>query len=77
MPPKTLEAVQDHAEFDGNTITDETIEHAQSVIDAMGSVGVDYDDVVDQLEREGVAAFEKSWLQLLDSVQAAMDRSRA
>lgn len=77
MPPKTLEAVQDHAEIDGNTITDETIEHAQSVIDAMGSVGVDYDDVVDQLEREGVAAFEKSWLQLLDSVQAAMDRARA
>jgi len=75
MPPATLAAVYDHGSIAGVTISDDPAA-AQEVIDTMQRVGVDYDEVVAELEREGVAAFEKSWLQLLDSVQAAMDRAR-
>jgi transaldolase len=75
MPPATLEAMHDHGVIDGVMITDR-LDEAAEVIDAMGRVGIDYDEVVDELEREGVAAFEKSWEQLLDSVAVALDQER-
>jgi transaldolase len=37
-------------------------------MDDLATVGVDYDDVIAVLEREGVEKFEKSWEELLDSV---------
>jgi len=75
MPPATLDAVHDHGSIAGVTIgADPT--RAQAVIDSMQRLGISYHEVVEQLEREGVAAFEKSWRQLFDSVQAAMDRTR-
>jgi transaldolase len=42
---------------------------AQKVLDDLAAAGVDYDDVVDVLEREAVEKFEASWIQVLDAVQ--------
>ena len=35
--------------------------------------GIDYDDVIEVLEREGVEKFEKSWNELLETVKGQLD----
>jgi transaldolase len=40
---------------------------------ALKAIGVDYDDVVDLLEKEGVAKFSASWQELLTEVQSALE----
>jgi len=45
MPEKTLQAVDDHAEITGDTVTGADVE-AQQVLDELKSAGIDYDDVV-------------------------------
>jgi transaldolase len=42
------------------------------VFDELAEVGVDYDDVTDTLEREGVEKFEDSFRELLDSMAAKL-----
>lgn len=73
MPEATLEAVADHGEIPGDTVHG-TYEQARKDLDALTSVGVDYDDVVQVLEDEGVEKFEKSWKDLLDSTRAELER---
>ncbi|MBO1754116.1 transaldolase [Allobranchiibius sp. CTAmp26] len=72
MPPKTLDAVADHAEVDGDQVTPHYAD-AKAMLDALEGVGVSYSDVVKVLEDEGVDKFEKSWAELLDSVQGELD----
>jgi transaldolase len=45
---------------------------AKAVMDAVAAAGVDYDDVVQLLEDEGVEKFEASWKELLDTVAASL-----
>ncbi|MGH8869605.1 MAG: transaldolase [Actinomycetes bacterium] len=73
MPEPTLDAVADHGEVRGDTVRGAYAE-AQAVLDRLAGLGVDYDDVVTLLEVEGVEKFEASWTELLDSVQAELDR---
>ena len=42
----------------------------------LAEVGVDMDDVADQLEREGVASFQKSFDELLDALAGEGRRAR-
>ena len=74
MPGKTLEATVDHGELRGDTITGGYAE-AQQVLDDLERVGVSYPEVVDLLEVEGVDKFEKSWDELLQSVQGELDKA--
>ncbi|WP_298886344.1 transaldolase [uncultured Serinicoccus sp.] len=74
MPGKTLEATVDHAELRGDTITG-TYDEAQQVLDDLERVGVSYAEVVEQLEVEGVDKFEKSWSELLGTVQDELDKA--
>lgn len=74
MPSKTLEATVDHGELRGDTITGSYAE-AQQVLDDLERVGVSYPEVVDLLEVEGVDKFEKSWEELLQSVQGELDKA--
>ncbi|MGB3829272.1 MAG: transaldolase [Ornithinimicrobium sp.] len=76
MPAKTMDAAQDHAEITGDTVTG-NYEHAQEVLDSLERVGVSYADVVEVLEEEGVEKFEKSWSELLDTVQSELDKAKA
>jgi transaldolase len=71
MPEKTLEAMADHGVVEGDTVTTR-VEDAQDVLDALAKVGIDYDDVIETLEREGVEKFEKSWQELLETVRAEL-----
>jgi transaldolase len=68
MPVETVEAFQDHG------VVAETLEQgldeARALLDELARVGVDYDDVTDTLEREGVQKFADSFEELLDGIQA-------
>lgn len=66
LPEKTLQAVADHGEIRGDTVTG-TAAAAKEVFDQLAAVGVDLDDVFAVLEREGVEKFEKSWEELLSA----------
>jgi transaldolase len=74
MPEKTLDAVIDHGEIRGDTVTDAYAE-ATEVLDALERLGVSYTEVTDLLEREGVAKFEKSWESLLDGVRTELGKA--
>ncbi len=68
MPENTLDAVAQHSDLRGDTVTG-TAAEAQKVFDDLVAVGIDIDDVFITLENEGVEKFEKSWEELLDSVK--------
>ena len=74
-PEKTILAYADHGETRGDTVTG-SYEQAQEVLDSLAALGIDYNDVVEVLESEGVDKFEKSWTQLLDSVRAQLGSER-
>lgn len=60
MPEATLRAVADHGEVPTDSIRS-AYDDAQSVLDGLERVGVDYADVVQTLEDQGVATFDASW----------------
>ena len=43
----------------------------------LAAVGIDLDDVVQVLEDEGVEKFEKSWQELVDTIQGQLDKARS
>lgn len=75
MPEKTLMATFDHGTVSGDTITPH-VAAAREFFVRLASVGVDIDDVTDQLEREGVDKFIDSWGELLETVNAALEANR-
>jgi transaldolase len=68
MPEETIRAFEDHGEVAPTLERD--VEDAQRVFDRIAEAGVDYDDVVLVLEREGVQKFSDSFAELLDGVRA-------
>jgi transaldolase len=69
MPLETIEAFQDHGEVRGDTVT-EGVKKAHEFLEELAAVGVDYDDVTETLEQEGVQKFADSFTELLDGVRA-------
>jgi len=76
MPEATLQAVFDHGKVRGDTITG-AYGDAQGVLDALKSAGVEYDDVVQVLEDEGLEKFEQAWTDLIESVTDQMEKAGA
>jgi transaldolase len=68
MPQETIEAFQDHGRV-AETLT-KGIDEAREVFERLAKVGVDYDDVVETLEREGVQKFADSFEELLEGVRS-------
>lgn len=66
MPEKTLDAVADHGEVTGDTISGKGVE-SQEVFDKLSAIGIDITDVFITLENEGVEKFEASWNELLEA----------
>jgi transaldolase len=75
MPGETIAAFQDHGEIRGDTLL-EGVDEARALLGRLAEVGVDYDDVVETLEEEGVQKFADSFAELLEGV-AAKRRSLA
>ncbi|HEX4690729.1 MAG TPA: transaldolase [Solirubrobacteraceae bacterium] len=72
MPRETVEAVLDHGEIRGDTLA-EDLEGARKVLDDFKAAGIDYDDVVATLEREGVEKFAKSFRDLFSDLESKRD----
>jgi len=68
MPEQTIMAYQDHGEPQVRLTSG--LDEAQRVFDELERAGVDYDDVTDTLEREGVEKFATSFAELLEALSA-------
>jgi transaldolase len=72
MPEATLNATADHGEITGDTVTGGYAQ-ARADLAAVEALGISYDEVVQQLEDEGVAKFEVAWNDLLAAVTKSLD----
>jgi transaldolase len=71
MPEATINATADHGELRGDTVHG-TYDASRKVFADLEALGIGYDDVVQVLEDEGVAKFEASWNELLDTIKTQM-----
>ena len=67
LPPKTIDAFRDHGVV-GNTLQ-EGLESAPALLEQFGKYGIDLNMIFDQLQQEGVKAFEISYLDLLRAIE--------
>lgn len=75
MPEKTLEATFDHGVVTGDTITG-GYDEARAVFAGLADLGIDFTDVTQVLEDEGVAKFIDSWHDLLTQVAEGLEAQR-
>jgi transaldolase len=68
MPEETIRAFQDHGNV-AETLT-QGVDEARKLLDDLRQAGIDYDDVTDTLEREGVQKFSDSFAELLDGIKS-------
>ena len=68
MPEETIRAFQDHGEVELTLTKD--VDAAHKLFDDLAAAGVDYDDVSNTLEREGVQKFSDSFDELLEGIRA-------
>ena len=71
MPEATLDAVADHGQIPDDSIHG-TYDQSQSVLREFAALGIDYHNVVQVLEDQGVRAFEASWDQLGQRLATAL-----
>jgi transaldolase len=69
MPLETIRAFQDHGEVRDDTILD-GVKKARKLLEKLAEAGVDYDDVTETLEQEGVQKFSDSFDQIVESIRA-------
>jgi transaldolase len=69
MPIETIEAYQDHG-TPPMAFGPEEMAAAETTLAAMAEVGVDYDDVMDTLETEGVEKFISAWDEVVADVES-------
>jgi transaldolase len=69
MPLETIRAFQDHGEVRGDTVLD-AVGEASKLLEQLAEAGVDYDDVTETLEEEGVQKFADSFEQIVESIRA-------
>jgi transaldolase len=69
MPLETVKAFQDHGKTRGDTVV-EHVDEARKLLVQLAKVGLDYDDVTETLELEGVQKFADSFEELLEGVRS-------
>jgi transaldolase len=67
MPIETIEAFQDHGTVE-ETLT-QGLDEAHALFGELDAAGIDYADVTDTLEREGVEKFADSFRQLREGIE--------
>ncbi|MFG1807631.1 transaldolase [Streptomyces sp. NPDC049040] len=81
MPGSTLEAFADHGTLPAQPPATIGYGAAAAHLEALAAIGIDFTDVTDTLEREGLTKFEDSWAELGETVHREMhptedDRAR-
>lgn len=72
MPPNTVDAFRDHGVV-ANTLEADVAE-AQLILDNLAELGIHLDEVTEQLQVDGVAAFAKSFETLMTAIAAKRER---
>lgn len=72
MPEATIDAYQDHGPLYPTILDMDQMGSANAVLERLAEVGVDYDDVTETLEREGVQKFIEAFNEMI----ADIDRKR-
>ncbi|MFE4799777.1 transaldolase [Streptomyces sp. NPDC056708] len=72
MPEATLDATADHGDVHGDSVTGGYAQ-ARADLAAVERLGISYDEVVKQLEDEGVSKFEAAWEDLLGAVAISLN----
>jgi transaldolase len=72
MPRETIEHFEDHGRV-ANTL-EQDVDGAKRTLEELAQAGIDYDDVVAVLEREGVEKFADSFKQLFEGVASKRDQ---
>jgi len=68
MPGETIRAFQDHGRV--RPTLEEGVDEARKLLDEdLPAAGIDYDDVIATLEREGVEKFSASFVELFDGIE--------
>jgi transaldolase len=67
MPKSTIQAVMDHAEI--RPTLEEGVEEAKELLKRLREVGLDYEDVTDVLETEGIQKFADPFNELLEEIK--------
>jgi transaldolase len=68
MPEETIRAFQDHGKV--ALTLEQGIDEAKQLFADLEQAGIDYDDVTDTLEKEGVEKFADSFGELLEGIRA-------
>jgi len=68
MPESTLDEVREHGVVRGDTIS-ANFAHAHQHFNELALAGIDFEDVVEFLEKDGVKKFADAWQELLDNVE--------
>ncbi|MFF0395940.1 transaldolase [Streptomyces sp. NPDC005248] len=71
MPEATLDATAEHGDIHGDSVTSGYAQ-ARADLAAVERLGISYDEVVKQLEDEGVSKFEAAWEDLLGVVATSL-----
>jgi transaldolase len=68
MPEGTLDEVREHGVVRGDTIS-ANFAPAHQHFHELALAGIDFNDVVEFLERDGVKKFADAWQELLDNIE--------
>jgi transaldolase len=68
MPKKTIEAVMDHGDI--RPTLEDGVEEAKQLFKRLREAGLDYEDVTDSLEQEGIQKFADPFNELLDEIKS-------
>lgn len=72
VPPETLNAFRDHGTVRGNTIK-ENVNTAEQQLEQLARLGIDLDDITEQLQEDGVRKFAEPFDALLNTLQEQKD----
>ncbi len=67
MPKKTIEAVMDHGEI--RPTLEEGVEEAKELLGRLREAGMDYEDVTDTLEQQGIEKFTEPFNEMLEEIE--------
>ncbi len=76
MPPATLHAFRDHGEVRGATLL-EDVDEARSQLDKLAELGIDLDQITEQLQRDGVKKFKDPFDELFEALEEKRSGAQA
>jgi len=75
MPPATIDAFDDHGIVNPAALTT-NVEQAAAEVAALAPLGIDFDEITAELQRDGVIAFADSFDELLSALEAKIGELR-